>query len=191
MAVIAAAVSNDELRARLIHALGAAEYATTEALDGLEALRVAFEQQPDAMVIDVAIDEVDGLELVRMLRTASDIPIIAITPEGNPELSVQLLDLGADDVATYAAPSSEIVARVRATVRRAQRRTPSRPTDTVLVQTGRPGNRPRSQGRDEVRRTGVADAHRISAAGRSCGARGSDGTAPLPPEHRVGRRVRR
>ncbi len=136
MAVIAAAVSNDELRARLIRALNAAEYATTEALDGLEALRVAFEQQPDAMVIDVAIDEVDGLELVRMLRAASDIPIIAITPEGNPELSVQLLDLGADDVATYAAPSSEIVARVRATVRRAQRRTPSRPTDTVLVQTG-------------------------------------------------------
>ncbi len=136
MAVIATAVSDDELRARLIHALGAAEYATTEALDGLEALRVAFEQHPDAMVIDVAIEEIDGLELVRMLRAASDIPIIAIAPEGDPELSVKLLDMGADDVATYAAPSSEIVARVRATVRRTQRRPPARQTDTVMVQTG-------------------------------------------------------
>lgn len=136
MAVIAVAASDDELRARLIHALGAAEYATTEALDGLAALRVAFDQHPDAMVVDVAIEEVDGLELVRMLRAASDVPIIAIAPEGDPELSVQLLDMGADDVATYTAPSTEIVARVRATVRRTQRRAPSRPTDTVLVQTG-------------------------------------------------------
>ncbi|MBL8203164.1 MAG: response regulator transcription factor [Blastocatellia bacterium] len=93
-------------------------YETLVAYDGQEALRQAREQQPDLIVLDLMLPQVNGLDVCRALRAESKVPIIMLTARAAEDDKLHGLDLGADDYVTKPFSPRELVARVRAVLRR-------------------------------------------------------------------------
>ena len=89
------------------------------AADGEAALRLARRQQPDLIVLDLMLPGVDGLDVCRRLRRESGVPIIMLTARVEEADRIVGLELGADDYVTKPFSPGELVARVRATLRRA------------------------------------------------------------------------
>ena len=89
------------------------------ALGGLAALRRAREHRPDLVVLDVMMPGVDGLEVCRQLRAEDDLPILLLTARGGTTDRVRGLDTGADDYLVKQFAYPELLARVRALLRRA------------------------------------------------------------------------
>ena len=110
-----------DLRSALAQQLRDADYAVAEASDGLEGLRLVFEQRPAAAVIDLDVPAMDGAEFTRIVRAVSDMPIIVLGSGTKSERVVRVLDLGADDFVEKPFSVAELVARVRAAIRRAAR----------------------------------------------------------------------
>jgi len=86
--------------------------------DGESALKVISEWAPDLLITDLAMPEMNGLELCRRVRSKSDIPIIVLSVRGEERTKVEALDAGADDYVTKPFGMSELLARVRANFRR-------------------------------------------------------------------------
>ncbi|HSE08494.1 MAG TPA: response regulator transcription factor [Nocardioidaceae bacterium] len=96
-------------------------YAVTLAKDGAEALASIGQGSPDALVIDVMMPRLDGLETTRALRTAgNDLPILVLTARDSVGDRVEGLDAGADDYLTKPFALEELLARLRALLRRVQ-----------------------------------------------------------------------
>ncbi len=96
-------------------------YAVTVAGDGAEALAAIGQGAPDALVIDVMMPRLDGLETTRALRTAgNDLPILVLTARDSVGDRVEGLDAGADDYLTKPFALEELLARLRALLRRVQ-----------------------------------------------------------------------
>ena len=89
--------------------------------DGLEALEVAANHPPDLVVLDVMLPGIDGLEVCRRLRERAPIPVIMLTARGEEEDRVMGLELGADDYVSKPFSPRELMARVHAVLRRAER----------------------------------------------------------------------
>ncbi len=90
------------------------------AYDGYEALRIARTEHPDLIVLDLMLPYVDGLEICRILRRERNIPILVLTAKDAEMDRVVGLELGADDYVTKPFSPRELVARVRAILRRAR-----------------------------------------------------------------------
>jgi DNA-binding response OmpR family regulator len=103
----------------LAYNLRKALYDVSITADGREALRLAGEFQPDLILLDLIIPEVDGLDVCRALRKTSNVPIIMITARGEETDRVVGLELGADDYVTKPFSVREPMARVKAVLRRA------------------------------------------------------------------------
>jgi DNA-binding response OmpR family regulator len=97
-------------------------YATHAATNGQEALEAVQTAQPDAVLLDVMMPKLDGFAVCQQVRTFSTVPIIMITARGNDQDKVRGLDLGADDYLTKPFSVDELLARVRAVLRRADYR---------------------------------------------------------------------
>ena len=95
-------------------------YTVLEAADGLDALSTVRRGPVDVALIDVMLPEIDGFELVRRIRSESGLPIILITARGEETNRVAGLELGADDYVVKPFSAPEVVARVRAQLRRAR-----------------------------------------------------------------------
>jgi two-component system, OmpR family, alkaline phosphatase synthesis response regulator PhoP len=93
-------------------------YRVITASDGNEALRLARENFPDLIVLDLMLPGMSGLEVCRILRTESDVPIIMLTALTTDDDRLKGLDLGADDYVTKPFSPRELAARVRAVLRR-------------------------------------------------------------------------
>ena len=93
-------------------------YRVLTAYDGIEALRLAREGNPDIIVLDLMLPGMDGLEVCRTLRSESDIPIIMLTARTTDEDKLTGLDSGADDYVTKPFSPRELAARVRTVLRR-------------------------------------------------------------------------
>ena len=93
-------------------------YRVLPAFDGQEALEIARSQQPDLIVLDLFLPELDGTDVCRLLRADSRVPIIMLTARATDEDKLLGLDLGADDYLTKPFNPRELVARVRAVLRR-------------------------------------------------------------------------
>ena len=104
----------------LAYNLRKAHYDVTVAADGREALEQARRTSPNLILLDLMIPEVDGLDVCRELRKTSDVPIIMITARGEEIDRVVGLELGADDYVTKPFSVRELMARVKAVLRRAQ-----------------------------------------------------------------------
>ena len=95
-------------------------YQVAEAADGRLALEAFKRETPDLIVLDIMLPGIDGLEVCRQLRRTSDVPIIMLTARGEDVDKLVGLELGADDYMTKPFSPRELVARIRAVLRRAR-----------------------------------------------------------------------
>lgn len=94
-------------------------YRVLAAYDGQQALMLARQKYPSLVILDWMLPKVDGLDVCRILRAESNVPIIMLTAKATEEDTLQGLDLGADDYITKPFSPRELVARVRVMLRRA------------------------------------------------------------------------
>jgi two-component system KDP operon response regulator KdpE len=94
-------------------------YSVRTARDGDEAVQVMREWPPDLLVTDLRMPNMDGLALCRHVRAKSELPIIVLSVRGEERTKVEALDAGADDYVTKPFSVNELLARVRAALRRA------------------------------------------------------------------------
>jgi two-component system KDP operon response regulator KdpE len=106
------------LRALRIH-LGARGYEVHTAADGTSALRAAGEHELDVVVLDLGLPDLDGTEVITALREFTTVPIIVLSARADSGDKVRALDRGADDYVTKPFGVDELMARLRAAVRRA------------------------------------------------------------------------
>ncbi|MFC5052715.1 response regulator [Saccharothrix xinjiangensis] len=99
--------------------LSARGYAVLTAHDGTAALKAAAEGKPDVVVLDLGLPDVDGTEVIAGLRGWTTVPIIVLSARVDSTDKVEALDAGADDYVTKPFGMDELLARLRAAVRRA------------------------------------------------------------------------
>ncbi|MCB2179806.1 response regulator transcription factor [bacterium] len=104
----------------LVYNLERQGYEVLAAMDGHEALRLARSQKPDLILLDLMLPGLDGLEITRILRKESSIPILILTAQGEEIDRVLGLELGADDYMPKPFSMRELLARVKAILRRIQ-----------------------------------------------------------------------
>ncbi len=100
--------------------LEASGYEVLTAADGAEAIQTVEMELPDLMILDITMPKMDGFEVCRRLREWSSIPILMLSARGDERDKVKCLDLGADDYITKPFGASELIARVKAVVRRTE-----------------------------------------------------------------------
>ena len=108
-----------------------AGFSVSAAYDGAAALAAARSDRPDLVVLDLGLPEVDGLDVARTLRGESGVPIVMLTGRSDESDKLVGLELGADDYITKPFSPKELVARVRAVLRRAAR--PRDDADVIRV----------------------------------------------------------
>ncbi|MEV0304015.1 response regulator [Streptomyces prasinus] len=107
------------VRALVIN-LKARSYEVDSAHDGADALRLAAARPPDVVVLDLGLPDMDGVEVIRSLRGWTRVPILVLSARHASDEKVQALDAGADDYVTKPFGMDELLARLRAAVRRAE-----------------------------------------------------------------------
>ncbi|WP_225830377.1 response regulator [Streptomyces sp. NK08204] len=107
------------VRALVIN-LKAREYEVDSAPDGRTALDLAASRHPDVVVLDLGLPDMDGVEVIRGLRGWTRVPILVLSARHSSDEKVQALDAGADDYVTKPFGMDELLARLRAAVRRAE-----------------------------------------------------------------------
>jgi len=107
-----------KLAALLVDYLGAAQYQVEHIDDGLRAMEVLRERQPDLLILDLMLPGRDGLSICRELRTFSQVPVIMVTARVDEIDRLLGLELGADDYICKPYSPREVVARVKAILRR-------------------------------------------------------------------------
>ena len=114
-------VDDEETMVRSLSTLLTQEgYEVATAADGPQALAAARAQRPDLIVLDVMLPGIDGLEVCRQIRTWSAVPIVMLTAKTAETDKVVGLEVGADDYVTKPFSGRELVARVKANLRRVQ-----------------------------------------------------------------------
>jgi len=115
-------IVDDELSIiKLLRAnLEAKGYEVLAAMDGAEALQTFEMELPDLVILDIMMPKMDGFEVCRRLREWSQIPIIMLSARGDVSDKVKCLDIGADDYITKPFGAGELIARVRAVLRRTE-----------------------------------------------------------------------
>jgi len=98
--------------------LGEAGFRTTRAATGAAAMQLVASESFDAMILDLMLPDADGLDLCRRLRVKSDLPVLMLTARGDPLDRVVGLEIGADDYLPKPFEPRELLARLRAILRR-------------------------------------------------------------------------
>src|SRR5450759_1221070 len=98
--------------------VGRAGHRVVTAYDGNSALRRFSEERPDLVLLDLAMPGLDGVEVCRTIRRMSQTPIIVLTGEADERAKVEALDMGADDYVVKPFGKQELLARIRAVMRR-------------------------------------------------------------------------
>lgn len=129
MGLICVVEDDPSVRAAIERALCSAGYSVATAGTGLEALTRVVEDRPDAVILDLGLPDIDGLELLKMLRAITNVPVIVATARDDDDGIVRTLNAGADDYVTKPFSTAQLDARLRAVLRRA--RTPDDSTITV------------------------------------------------------------
>ncbi|MBO8201287.1 response regulator [Streptomyces smyrnaeus] len=107
------------VRALVIN-LKARKYEVDAAHDGATALRMAADRHPDAIVLDLGLPDMDGVDVIRGIRGWTRVPILVLSARQTSDEKVEALDAGADDYVTKPFGMDELLARLRAAVRRAE-----------------------------------------------------------------------
>jgi two-component system, OmpR family, KDP operon response regulator KdpE len=110
-----------EIRRFLRASLAAHEYRFIEADSGQQGLMLAASQQPDLIVLDLWLPDMDGIDLIPRIREWSGLPIIILSARGQERDKIAALDAGADDYLTKPFGIGELLARIRVALRHTQR----------------------------------------------------------------------
>lgn len=117
---------------RFLHtSLSAHGYTVFEALNGQEGLSAVMARRPDLVILDLGLPDMDGIEITRRLREWTPVPIIIVTVQEQERAKIAALDAGADDYVTKPFGMGELLARMRAALRRA-----ATPTAEPVFSTG-------------------------------------------------------
>jgi two-component system, OmpR family, KDP operon response regulator KdpE len=109
-----------QIRRALRTSLGAHGHEVRTAPNGEEAIVVAAEEQLDLVFLDLGLPDLDGTEVIRRIRSFSEVPIIVLSVRDRQADKVDALDAGADDYVTKPFGVDEVLARLRAAIRRSQ-----------------------------------------------------------------------
>jgi DNA-binding response OmpR family regulator len=126
-------VVDDEktLRETLADSLESEGFAVVQAADGREAIEVFRRAHPDLILLDLMLPEISGTEVCRVIRAESDVPILMLTAKSAEIDKVVGLELGADDYVTKPFSFRELLARIRALLRRAETQAGAPEPETV------------------------------------------------------------
>lgn len=119
-----------QIRRALKTLLEARDYAVLTAEAGEEGLAIAAAQAPDLIVLDLGLPDVGGAEVIRRLRAWSETPVVVLSVREAQADKIEALDAGADDYVTKPFDVEELLARVRATLRRVRTEEPETPVLT-------------------------------------------------------------
>jgi len=111
--------------------LRARGYDVETAADGRSALQIVDERMPDVIVLDLGLPDLDGVAVLRRLRTSTQVPVVVLTARHGSDDKVEALDEGADDYVTKPFDVEELLARVRAALRRS-----GAAGDSLVVESG-------------------------------------------------------
>jgi DNA-binding response OmpR family regulator len=119
-------VDDEERMVRFIHLnLEHDGFQVIEAFNGAQALDKVRSSLPDLVLLDVMLPDLDGFEILRIIREISTVPVIMLTAKGEEDDRVRGLELGADDYITKPFSPRELVSRVRAVLRRTEMASPT------------------------------------------------------------------
>jgi DNA-binding response OmpR family regulator len=121
---------DNQIRSSLIRSLADRGYVSSGSADGLSALSAIVDDQPDVVLLDLGLPDIDGLDLLRMIRSVSGVPVLVVTARDDNAEIVKTLDAGADDYVVKPFSSTQLEARVRAVLRRS---TPADGQPAVVV----------------------------------------------------------
>jgi DNA-binding response OmpR family regulator len=112
-------VDDEERMTRFIHLnLEHDGFQVLEAYRGMQAIQLQRERLPDLVLLDVMLPDMDGFEVLRLIRETSNVPVILLTAKSEEDDKIRGLELGADDYITKPFSPRELVSRVRAVLRR-------------------------------------------------------------------------
>ncbi|MGW7517042.1 response regulator [Streptomyces sp. NPDC054796] len=123
------------VRALVIN-LKARKYEVDAAPDGATALRLAAERHPDVVILDLGLPDMDGVDVIRGIRGWTRVPILVLSARQTSDEKVEALDAGADDYVTKPFGMDELLARLRAAVRRAEPAAPSAGEEGIVETEG-------------------------------------------------------
>ena len=109
------------IRVALTRSLHDQGHVVRTAVSGITALSDVVDQKPDVVLLDLGLPDIDGADVLSMLRAVSDVPVIVATARDDESEIVRLLDLGADDYVIKPFSAAQLNARIRAVLRRTDR----------------------------------------------------------------------
>lgn len=118
MARILVVEDDEAIRSAVRRGLSDLGHAITTAETGMGGLEQILRDHPEVVLLDLGLPDVDGLTLLSMIRTASDVPVIVITAQDDDPTMVRALDGGADDYVVKPFGTEQVAARIRAVLRR-------------------------------------------------------------------------
>lgn len=131
MTTLALIEDDERIRQSLVQALESRGYTVSAAATGLEGLRNVVDHHPEVVILDLGLPDIDGLELVKMIRAVSRVPIIAATARDDEAEIIRTLNNGADDYVVKPYSADHLEARLRAVLRRAS------PLEDAVLSVGR------------------------------------------------------
>ena len=120
MTAIVVVEDDTHIRTGLVRSLTARGHGVRGSATGLEGLSLIVDGKPDAVLLDLGLPDIDGLDLLRMIRAVSSVPVVVITAQDDDDQIVRTLDCGADDYIVKPFSTSQVDARIRAVLRRAR-----------------------------------------------------------------------
>ncbi|MGI8758627.1 MAG: response regulator transcription factor [Acidimicrobiales bacterium] len=120
MTTVAVVEDDTHILAAVTRGLTERGHVVLGASTGLVALGEIVDQRPDVVVLDLGLPDIDGLELLRMLRAVTNVPVIVATARDDEEVIIRTLDAGADEYVVKPYSAEQLDARIRAVLRRAR-----------------------------------------------------------------------
>ena len=118
MAQVLIIEDDPRIRPLLMRSLGERGHAVTSAATGMQGLAMAVDNRPDLVILDLGLPDVDGTQVLAMLRAVSDVPVIVASARDDDPSLVGCLDAGADDYVVKPFTTAQLEARIRAVMRR-------------------------------------------------------------------------
>ena len=120
VAVVALVEDDSRIRAALVRVLADRGHVVHAAGSGMEGLGKVVDAGPDVVVLDLGLPDVDGVEVLKMIRAVSLVPVIVATARDDEAVIVRVLDAGADDYVVKPFSGEQLDARIRAVLRRSR-----------------------------------------------------------------------